>query len=609
MSRFSPEKIKVVIWDLDDTFWEGTVSEETISIPDRHIQLLKDLTDMGIVNSICSKNDFYEVEKKLKEYQLWEYFVFPSITWGAKGERIYSVLKQMNLRASNALFIDDNALNLSEVAYYNPEIMCSSPEVIDELIIWASKQEKKDLAHNRLRNYQVLQEKQKAKETMGSNEEFLQQSEICVAINRECEPYVERIYELIHRTNQLNYTKQRITKETLQMILKHSDYDCGFVQAKDKYGDYGIVGFFAKREKRLEHFLFSCRTLGMGIEQFVYAELGFPLIEVVGSVATQLVQNECPHWISKVENIEQNSDREEDNVNCRILMKGPCDMMQLFSFIKDEESNIDWEFTYVGEKGTSIEQHNHTSCIVEAYYLNKEQKEKLTYELPFGDKDMFSTKIYDESYDIVFLSMLTDGGLGLYKRKESGEIIAFGQYLYPLTEEKYWESFINGDLPVSECKFTKAMLEDFKEKYDFIGRVSEEQIVDNIRFIRKHLDKKTLLVLLLGVEIPYNDNKLKNYEDRHLFNCKLNAQLRELVRENKQIILIEFGDYVKKQTDFYNNINHFIKPIYYQVAKRMIEIVNSNTSTKLKNSNLIRSYLAYARQLLRKISRQDKFNR
>ena len=51
-------EIKLVIWDLDDTFWSGTISEEKIISSDYNIDLLKKFTDRGIVNSICSKNNF-----------------------------------------------------------------------------------------------------------------------------------------------------------------------------------------------------------------------------------------------------------------------------------------------------------------------------------------------------------------------------------------------------------------------------------------------------------------------------------------------------------------------------------------------------------------------
>lgn len=51
-------KIKLIIWDLDETFWKGILSEGPISPIKENLSLLQTLTDHGIVNSICSKNDY-----------------------------------------------------------------------------------------------------------------------------------------------------------------------------------------------------------------------------------------------------------------------------------------------------------------------------------------------------------------------------------------------------------------------------------------------------------------------------------------------------------------------------------------------------------------------
>ena len=54
---FDITKTKLVIWDLDETFWDGTLSEGSIKFNPEHLQLVEDLTLKGIMNSICSKND------------------------------------------------------------------------------------------------------------------------------------------------------------------------------------------------------------------------------------------------------------------------------------------------------------------------------------------------------------------------------------------------------------------------------------------------------------------------------------------------------------------------------------------------------------------------
>ena len=59
-------KVKIVIWDLDETFWEGIFSEGPITPIPENIKLVKDLTDIGIVNSVCSKNDKEPTEEEIQ---------------------------------------------------------------------------------------------------------------------------------------------------------------------------------------------------------------------------------------------------------------------------------------------------------------------------------------------------------------------------------------------------------------------------------------------------------------------------------------------------------------------------------------------------------------
>ena len=117
------DKIKLVIWDLDETFWKGTFSEGNVEIPGQNRSLIALLTDIGIVNSICSKNDEKQVLDFLKKQGVAEYFVFPSINWLPKGARIKQLISDMQLRPANVLFLDDNPSNLGEAAYACPEIM------------------------------------------------------------------------------------------------------------------------------------------------------------------------------------------------------------------------------------------------------------------------------------------------------------------------------------------------------------------------------------------------------------------------------------------------------------------------------------------------------
>ena len=205
------DKIKLVIWDLDETFWQGTFSEGHVEIPEQNRRLIALLTDIGIVNSICSKNDEKQVMDYLKDQGLAEYFVFPSINWQPKGARIKQLISDMQLRPANVLFLDDNPSNLGEASHSCPEIMTGPPEILPHLLADAEKAERKDSEHKRLKQYRILEEKHQARSEFSSNEEFLYQSNVRVDFAADCAANIDRIHDLILRSNQLNFTKVRST--------------------------------------------------------------------------------------------------------------------------------------------------------------------------------------------------------------------------------------------------------------------------------------------------------------------------------------------------------------------------------------------------------------
>jgi hypothetical protein len=50
-------KIKLIIWDLDETFWHGTFTEGGITYRRENHDLVIALARRGVVSSICSNND------------------------------------------------------------------------------------------------------------------------------------------------------------------------------------------------------------------------------------------------------------------------------------------------------------------------------------------------------------------------------------------------------------------------------------------------------------------------------------------------------------------------------------------------------------------------
>lgn len=149
--------VKIVIWDLDETFWDGTLSEGEVQRIETNIKIVQELVDRGIMCSIVSKNNFEDVKAQLEKWNIWDLFIFPHISWMPKGEQVKHLLEDCSLRADNALFIDDNISNIKEVEFYNPHIMTSLPKILTEDFLNIEQLKgKNDKDHSRLKQYKVL---------------------------------------------------------------------------------------------------------------------------------------------------------------------------------------------------------------------------------------------------------------------------------------------------------------------------------------------------------------------------------------------------------------------------------------------------------------------
>lgn len=354
--RFSQisEDVKVVVWDLDETFWNGTLSEGGIDPVQSHIDMVNTLVDRGIMCAICSKNDYDQARDKLVELGIWDKFVFAHIEWTPKGAAIQSMLERMGLRAVNAVFLDDNHLNLEEVKFFCPEIACvdatgstdGSAGDLAGLLQLPQFAGKDDRKHSRLKQYKVMETKEADQKTGGlSNEDFLRQSGIEVKIISDLDDQMDRVIELINRTNQLNFTKARVHTDAqrteLLDLLRIPGVHAGLIHVKDRYGDYGIVGFFCVRKRfngtTVHHFAFSCRTLNMGVEQWVWNHLDRPEFKIVAPVANGLETPAKVDWIRQVAEFGQSAIQGAER---SLALVGGCDLQQVSFYCGTQRSEF-----------------------------------------------------------------------------------------------------------------------------------------------------------------------------------------------------------------------------------------------------------------------------
>ena len=274
------KKIKCVVWDLDNTLWNGILIEgDDIAVRPEVVRLLKYLDECGILLSIASKNDHASAWKKLEEFGISEYFLCPQITWAPKSEGIKRIAERLNIGIDAFAFIDDNSFELDQVGRTLPEVACINANEIATLFSDPRFQGSAS-AEARLRRqfYREAISREQAQAESGSDYlSFLASCGIVLEIAPYSPEYLERVAELVQRTNQLNFSGHKYTRAQLDDILANPRLEKYVLTSSDKYGTYGTVGFSIVEQGsgivQIRDFMLSCRVQGKFIEQGFFHHL------------------------------------------------------------------------------------------------------------------------------------------------------------------------------------------------------------------------------------------------------------------------------------------------------------------------------------------------
>jgi FkbH-like protein len=590
--------IKLVIWDLDETLWDGTLSEGQVVLDPSRAELVRELNRRGIVNSICSKNDPDAARERLIGEDIWEQFVFPSINWSPKGQRIAQIIEDMQLRAENVLFLDDNVGNLEEARYYAASIQVAGPAAIDDLLSQPQLKGKDDRGLSRLRQYQLLERKAVDRSaTEDSNEDFLRSCDIHVQLGEDCERESARLVELMNRTNQLNFTKRRVTAEEWDAMLADERRVTRYVRVRDRYGDYGICGLYSLREGQLTDFVFSCRILHMGVEQWIYNRLGRPPMEIVGEVAATVGEQEVD-WISLLDDEDDTPAPQKNRVGLSsastMLLKGGCDLEAVNDFLG---GSLQTEFSFTGPSGALIHWH-HTQILRQSTRDVRSEFGSTIDRLPFLDRVAYESRLIDspESFGTVIYSLIMDYTQGLYRLRGTDFIAPFEQYNRDLTDPDCWPDI---DEQYGPNGVDRTFLEWFSEQFEFLGAPSIGAFQDNVRWLADLLPASQL-ILLNAPEVELGHER---EQDRHLHHRRLNEALDDVVTELPNAVICDLRQIVTSPSDVTVNIRHYTRRVYLQIAEALQQLVEDG-EFEIERRVLIRNVRRYRSRLGRAVQRR-----
>lgn len=267
-----PTLVKCLVWDLDNTLWQGTLLE------DPSVQLFSEIRDViatldsrGILQSVASKNDYDLAWRRLEGLGMAEYFVLPRIGWGRKSDSVIDVADRLNFALSAIAFIDDLPNERAEVTFRAPEVRCYAADqasVLPALPEFSPAVVTVD-ARRRRQMYQASFRRETEKESFtGPDEDFLRSLNFEMHIKRADEEDLSRVEELTLRTSQMNATGVHYSDEDLRRLLTDSAHEVLTVTLTDRFGPHGAVGVLLLEYHpavwHLRLLATSCRVVSFG---------------------------------------------------------------------------------------------------------------------------------------------------------------------------------------------------------------------------------------------------------------------------------------------------------------------------------------------------------
>lgn len=264
--------IKCVIWDLDDTLWDGICLEDSeVRLRPRIRTVLEEIKNRGIIQSIASKNE-PEALKFIEQFDLTDYFVYPHVNWEPKEKNVAEIAETLNIGLDSVAFVDDNPFERESVKAVLPEVQTFDAADYLQLPDLPEMQMKYDTPEARARGQMYVEEatrREEEQEFEGRREAFFNSLGMKAYPGIATQDDLHRISELVTRTNQFNSTGIRYSDDEIAAFFEAADHEFYIASLEDKYGDYGRCGVaLVRREEdiwNIEILLVSCRVAGRGL--------------------------------------------------------------------------------------------------------------------------------------------------------------------------------------------------------------------------------------------------------------------------------------------------------------------------------------------------------
>jgi FkbH-like protein len=287
---------KCLVLDLDNTLWGGVIGDDGLEgivlgegsgAGEAHLALqhyAKQLHDRGVVLAVCSKNDASIAEAAFREHP--EMLLKPSdiavfvANWEDKASNLLQIAERLNIGIDSMVFVDDNPVERAHVRASLPIV--AVPELPDdparyvrcladagyfEAVAFTSEDARRGA------QYAANASRDDLRARSSSLDEFLKTLDMRVVFGPFQTVDLQRIAQLIGKTNQFNLTTRR---HSLQDVTTFAGAPhCMTLQFRliDRYGDNGLVSVMIlcpdpddPQQLEIDTWVMSCRVFARQLE-------------------------------------------------------------------------------------------------------------------------------------------------------------------------------------------------------------------------------------------------------------------------------------------------------------------------------------------------------
>jgi FkbH-like protein len=290
---------KCLVLDLDNTCWGGIIGDDGVegiqigtetAVSESYTSFqkyTKELKDRGITLAVCSKNDLQNAKEGFEHpYSILKLNDFTSFkaNWEPKYQNIKDIAKEINIGSNSLVFIDDSPVERDMVASQIPSV--SVPNVGNDVIDFIDYIDRNGYFEpitissddiNRNQYYEDNKKRSDAQATFASYGEFLTSLGMKAEIKSFSSIYLDRITQLINKTNQFNLTTKKYTTGEINNIANNHKYIKIYGKLIDKHGDNGLIaitiGQLKYKQCHIDLWLMSCRVLKRDMEFVMLDEL------------------------------------------------------------------------------------------------------------------------------------------------------------------------------------------------------------------------------------------------------------------------------------------------------------------------------------------------